>query len=330
MKVTIKHIAQICKVSEGTVDRALNNRVGIKQKTKTRILKVAKELNYLPNHLARGLAKGQTFTIGIVLFDVENQYFAQLMTAMEVRARELGYIVFPIFTHHEIKNEIIALQQFKIRQVDGIIIFSVQMGNEFDEQLEAMQVPVIAIGNRISNAYTYVGIDEKESMKDAVKHVLDKGYEQIIYVCPPLVNKGKVNLYTLEERLAGCMETLQENGKPEPIVITDKNYTKIINDIDWNSPIRRAVVCPADLYALEVLRSFEKNNIRVPEQAGIMGFDNIDMLKYINPRLCTVQYPAKNIAITAVNQLIEEINGNQNRHMNALLIKHQVVEGESL
>lgn len=330
MKVTIKHIAQVCKVSEGTVDRALNNRGGISQKTKTRILKVVKELNYLPNHLARGLAKGQTYTIGVVLFDVENQYFAQLMTAMEVRARELGYVVFPIFTHHKIENEKIALQQFKTRQVDGIILFSVQFGKDFEEQLHAMQVPIVAIGNRISNAYTYVGIDERESMKDAVKHVLDKGYEQIIYVCPPLINRGKVNLYTLEKRLAGCIEALQEKGNPEPIVITDKDYINIINGMDWDSSIRKAIVCPADLYALEILRFFKKKKIRVPEQVGIMGFDDIDMLKYINPRLSTVQYPAKDIAITAVNHLIEEINGDQNKHMNALLIQHQVVEGESL
>ena len=75
MSVTIKDIAQICKVSEGTVDRALNARPGISEKTKEYILKVAKELNYTPNHLARGLAKGRSMTIGVVVFYFRNKYF---------------------------------------------------------------------------------------------------------------------------------------------------------------------------------------------------------------------------------------------------------------
>jgi LacI family transcriptional regulator len=214
--------------------------------------------------------------------------------------------------------------------VDGIILFSVQFGDAFEKQLAGMQVPIVAIGNRISNTFTYVGINERESMKDAVKYVLREGYEHIIYVCPPLANRGEVNLYTLEERLAGCREALAENGSPEPIVITDKNFIEVIDNMDWESPPRKAVVCPADYYALEVLSFFKKKKIRVPEQVGIMGFDDIDMLKYINPRLCTVRYPSRDIADMAVNCLVEQMNGNQNNNLNALILQHKIVEGESL
>ncbi len=330
MTVTIKEIAQICNVSEGTVDRALNDRTGISPKTKKKILKVAQELNYTPNQLARGLAKGQSYTIGVVLFDVINPYFAQLMTAMEVRARELGYVVFPIFTHHQPQNEHIALQQFINRQVDGIIMFSVQKGEIFEEQLKTMNIPIVTIGNRISPSFPYVGINERESMKDAIQLVLGKGYEQIIYVCPPLSNRGQVNLYTLEERWAGCLEALSGHNLPQPILITEEDYLRALKKVDWNTDIRKAVVCPADAYALEVLSFFKKEKIRVPEQVGLIGFDGIDFLKYINPRLCTVTYNAKELATTAVDYLVNQISGTQSNQLTAILMQHQVLDGESL
>ncbi|MBD0380927.1 LacI family DNA-binding transcriptional regulator [Paenibacillus sedimenti] len=330
MSATIKDIARICKVSEGTVDRALNARPGISKKTKEYILNVAKELNYTPNHLARGLAKGRSMTLGVILFDVRNPYFAQLMNAIEVKARELGYVVFPIFTHSDTQNERKALEHFKTRQVDGIIMFSVQSGHEFEKELLDLKIPIVTIGNRISGGWTYVGINERESMKDAVKHVVSQGYEEIIYICPPLTRRGEVNLYTLEERLAGCREGLSEMGKKEPLVIMDSDYIKAISQIDLESQPKKAVVCPADIYALEVLNHYKKNKIRVPEQIGLMGFDDIDTLKYISPRLCSVRYPVSEIGITAVNRLLEEINGNHNKHLNVLLLQHQIVTGESL
>lgn len=330
MSVTIKDIARICEVSEGTVDRALNARPGISKKTKEYILKVAKELNYTPNHLARGLAKGRSMTLGVILFDVRNPYFAQLMNAIEVKARELGYVVFPIFTHQDLQNERKALEHFKTRQVDGIIMFSVQSGHEFEKELLDLKIPIVTIGNRVSGGWTYVGINERESMKDAVKHVVRKGYEEIIYISPPLARRGEVNLYTLEERLSGCREGLSEMGKKEPLVIMDSDYIKAISQIDLESQPKKAIVCPADIYALEVLNHFKKNKIRVPEQVGLMGFDDIDTLKYISPRLCSVRYPVSEIGITAVNRLLEEIDGNHNKHLNVLLLQHQIVTGESL
>jgi LacI family transcriptional regulator len=330
MSVTIKDIARICNVSEGTVDRALNARPGISAKTKELILNVSKELNYTPNHLARGLAKGRSMTLGVIVFDVRNPYFAQLMNAVEVKARELGYTVFPIFTHNDPQIEKRALEHFKTLQVDGLIMFSVQFGHEFEQELTELKIPVVTVGNRISGQWTYVGINERESMKDAVMYAVSQGYEEIIYICPPLARRGEVNLYTLEERLAGCREGLLEMGNKEPFVIMESDYIKAISQIDLESRPRKAIVCPADIYALEVLNYCKKNNIKVPDQVGLMGFDDIEMLKYISPRLSTVRFPVSDIGITAVNRLIEEIDGIHNKHLNVLLLQHQIVMGESL
>lgn len=81
-------------------------------------------------------------------------------------------------------------------------------------------------------------------MKDAVKHVISQGYEEMIYICPPLAHRGEVNLYTLEERLAGCREGLSELGKREPIVIMDSDYIKVISQIDLESQPKKSNCLP--------------------------------------------------------------------------------------
>ena len=101
MKATIKDIAAYCHVSEGTVDRALNNRYGIGEKTKRRILEAASELNYQPNHAGRSLATGLTMTIGIVCFDLYNNFFPELIDTIESEAKQRGYFIHLILTHME-------------------------------------------------------------------------------------------------------------------------------------------------------------------------------------------------------------------------------------
>mgnify|MGYP005879360331 CR=1 FL=1 len=105
MGVTIKDIAEHCRVSVGTVDRALNNRSGISEKTKNRILKAAEELNYHPNYMGQSLATGRTMTIGMVCFDLYNNFFPELIDTIERHAKEKGYFIYLILTHREFKLE---------------------------------------------------------------------------------------------------------------------------------------------------------------------------------------------------------------------------------
>ncbi|WP_199619969.1 LacI family DNA-binding transcriptional regulator [Paenibacillus alkalitolerans] len=134
MGVTLKDIANICGVSPGTVDRALNNRPGISTKTKKKILKVAVELNYQPDHRARSLARGKTMTIGVILFDLHNRSFAQMANAIEAKSRELGYFVDLALSDKDPDKEKKLIGRMINRKVDGLILFSVNFGESFDEK----------------------------------------------------------------------------------------------------------------------------------------------------------------------------------------------------
>ncbi|MFC0472454.1 LacI family DNA-binding transcriptional regulator [Halalkalibacter kiskunsagensis] len=327
--VKIKDIARVCGVSAGTVDRALNNRPGINKRTKQKILEVAKQLNYRPDYTARSLVMGKTMTLGIVLFDLYNRSFAQLMNAIESKAREQGYFVYITLTDKNPENEKKCIEYLVSRKVDGIILFTVNKGNEFNSYLQKFNTPIITIFNYISSDWEYIGIQEREAMKDAVDYIVKKNYKKFIYVSPPLAFERVSNIYTQEERLEGFLQGLRENNiENQPLVVRDKKYIDALEGITFNQTEKTAIVCSCDLYALEVMNYLKGRGLSIPTDVGVMGFDDIDMLKYITPRLTTVQYPIVDIGEKAVKSMIHKIE--KDAYLSTPLLDYKIVRGESI
>ncbi|GAE35014.1 LacI family DNA-binding transcriptional regulator [Halalkalibacter akibai] len=328
MKVTIKDIAKICGVSAGTVDRALNNRVGISEKTRKKVLKVAEEMNYQPDYTARSLVMGKTMTIGVVLFDLYNRSFAQLLNAIEQKARDLGYFVYITLTDKDPENEKKCIDYLVSRKVDGIILFTVNKGKEFEAHLSKYHVPIITIFNYVSEKWEYIGIQERQAMKEAVDYLTSKNYQEFIYVSPPLAYLGKTNIYTQVERLNGFYEGLMVNNiQSKPIVLKNSEYIKDLDHINFSKDRKTAIVCSTDLYALEVMNYLKVKGFNIPEDIGVMGFDDIDMLKYITPRLTTVKYPIDEVGRKAVESMIHKIDNGT--FLSPPLLDYEMIRGES-
>ncbi|SFS57752.1 LacI family DNA-binding transcriptional regulator [Paenibacillus sp. BC26] len=309
MKVTSKQIAELCGVTRGTVDRALNNRPGINEATREKIMKVAGELGYRPHFLAQSLVKGQTKTLGIVLFDMYNRIFSQLFHAFEAEARRHGYFVYLVLTNKDKALELEYLNNLLDRKVDGIAMSPVNMGPTLDSFLKASGVPVVTFTNRVSAKVPFVWIDDKQAMKTAVHHIASKGYKRILYVSPPLRYKGKSNIYVPEQRYKGFIEACAEQQDISYTVITDYDYLESLLRLITESDEKPAILCSSDIYALDIMRFLKVNDIRIPEQAGVMGFDNIDILHYVDPALTTIDYHVDEIGRRAAEQLIASIQG---------------------
>ncbi|MCL7747685.1 LacI family DNA-binding transcriptional regulator [Halalkalibacter alkaliphilus] len=328
MKVTIKDIATICGVSAGTVDRALNNRTGISEKTKKKILQVAKEMNYQPDYTARSLVMGKTMTIGVILFDLYNRSFAQLLNAIEVKARELGYFVNITLSDKKPESEIDCINYLK-GKVDGVILFSVNKGEQFESYLSKFDIPIITIFNYVSEKWEYIGIRERQAMKDAIDYIVGKGYQKFIYISPPLAYIGKSNIYTQEERLNGFYEGLEKSGiQSEPLIIKNIEYIEELENITFSKNEKVAVVCSTDLYALKVMHYLKKQGVNIPEQVGVMGFDDIDILEYVTPRLTTVKYPIEEIGRRAIESIVNKIEHGD--FVSTPLLDYEIIKGESI
>ncbi len=327
MGVTVDDIARACGVSRGTVDRALNNKPRISKETKEKILEVSEKMGYRPDLLARSLVKGRSMSIGVVVFDIQNRFFAQLLNSIVNEAKRKNYFVNITIQEEDPDLELQLINRLVDRRNDGIIICPVNKGQAFIEFLKDLPIPVIVIGNEISDEISYIGIDDYKAARDATDLIVSKNYNQIVFVCPPLENKDKENIYSHEQRLAGFLDVMNENKSIGYAVIDHSNYIADIKNY-LQQDKKTAFFCSGDTFALDILKHFRKIGKKVPENIGIMGFDGIDTLEHVTPSLATVFYPVEKIGTMAISNLIDLMNGKDiDKH---IVIPHEIILGESL
>lgn len=330
--VTIKEIAKICGVSEGTVDRAINNRTGISDATKKRIMEVVRKENYKPDRIAQSLAKGKTMSIGLVCFDLYNNFIANLVDTIESVAKENDYFINLVLSHGDKESERKGIEYLAERRVDGIIIFPVGYGEEYVNYLKGLHIPVVSIYNRISDTIPFVGMDARAAMKSAVEHIVEKHYEQIILINSSISYKMEqnINVDTLLERQKGYLEGIKNaNVNPDgPAIVEGLDFEKIDQLIRQYHLKKTALLFICDMFALDALEHFKQNNISVPGHVGIMGFDNVSTLKYVTPRIATVSYEVETMAKKSFELLVKMLNG-QAVPME-LRLAYKIIEGTSL
>ncbi|WMC91577.1 LacI family DNA-binding transcriptional regulator [Kineothrix sp. MB12-C1] len=311
MGVTTNDIARICNVSRTTVIRALNDQGRISSETKERILNTAKELGYRPDLLARGLVKGKTMSIGVVVYDVRNQYFAQMLSAIEEEAQTRGYCVNITLHGKDREREIELIRRLVDYRVDGLILSPVNKGREFGRFLKSLNTPLVVVGNRISDTIPFVGIDEKKAAKEAAQKILASSYERVVFVCPPLAEKEMGNIYTHEQRLEGFEEVMKNYPGIEKVVIGAFGYEQEVLGLLENSKKRTAFFCSGDIFALDIIKVLKRAGKRAPSDYGIMGFDNLELLEYMEPSLSTIHNSVPEVSRKAVELLFDKMEGRE-------------------
>lgn len=305
--VSTTQLAKICGVSQGTVDRALNGRKGISPKTKERILAAAQEYGYRPNIHARSIAGGRSTLIGVVVFDLNNQYFSDILTAIEKECTARGYSMIAAFTNKDVNKEIECIDNLYHMSVDGIILCPINKGEAFENYLLALNMPIVTIGNKLKNI-PYVGIDNALSMEETVEYVLSKGYEKLIYVKPHLSGN---NTFAQTERLNAFCHSCQKRN----VAFSVTELPLAEQEID---PSRKsAFICPTDLYAIKLLSIAQRH------KAGIIGFDNIRLLDDLNLTLDSVAYD--------INQTAKILSDYITEHKEiSSLVSHAIVKRGSI
>lgn len=299
-------LAKICGVSQGTVDRALNNRDGISAKTKEKILSVAKEYGYRPNIHARCIAGGKSHLIGVVVFDVYNQYFSDILINIEEISRKSNYSTVVMFTGKDAEQEINCIKNLYDMSVDGIVLCPINSGENYENFLKSLQIPIITIGNKLKN-FPYVGIDNFSAVYDTVKYIKDKGYKKLIYIKPKLVES---NTTAQTERVFAFKDICEKLNSEYIITNLENIETLTINESD-------AIICPTDIYAIKLLPLANKYN------AGLIGFDNIHIIDELNLKLDSVSYD-----VYATANVITDYIINNNKEISA--ISHKIIKRGSI
>ena len=248
--ITTKKIASLCGCSIATVNRALNDRPDINPDTKKRIKKIAREYGYRPHFMARSLATGRTNTIGLIVLDIQNPFFGQLIDFLHKALQLKNYSLHLEIMDGTPESEYRALEQLAYMKVDGIIHFPMNVGDSYKIYLKQLHIPLIHVCNWLDDDFPFVGVEEKDAIVQAVELIKKEDYEKLIYVSPPLRYRGSRNLYTLEERLNGAV---QASEGMELHVLGDKDYIQDTIEIIRNTKKKTCVLCSNDIFALDIM-----------------------------------------------------------------------------
>lgn len=303
MLPTIPELARLCGVSRGTVDRALNGRPDISDKTRAHVLKIAQQNGYVPNVLARSLVTGKSNTIAIVVFDLRNRHFAQMINAIQQNIFQAGYFSYICITEKDRKRETQILRDLAARKVDGIIIIPINKSPAFEEELLKLHVPTVTVSNRLSSKFSYVGADFRLACYEGMQAFYEKGYRNVSFICPCADEQDDVNAYAQIQRAKGYASFMNEHPEMHGSLITSYDYCDIILQSVHGRQEKIGFFCSSDYYALNILAFSRKQGLDVPKDFGLMGFDGIDTLDYIEKQLSTIVYPIENVGKSAAELL---------------------------
>ncbi len=311
-KVTIEDIAEEVGYSANTVSRALNDKSEIKQETKDLILKTAEEMGYRPNRVAQRMRAQKTGILGVVVANNANPFFSRVVKGIESAAADRGYNIILKDSDESPEKEEEAIKIMLSEQVDGLLISPVNSEKSNITKISE-DLPLVSFARHFKGLeIDFVLIDDLKGGYLATNHLIENGYQEIA-----LLN-GPLNELSAQERLEGYKKAITESGgEPDPELIYDGVLTmdqgyragKKILDSDRTPD---AVHTFSDFVALGFMKAAEEASLRIPEDIGIVGFDDIPFCSYSRVPLSTVHVPIKEIGEEAVNILLDRIQ-NQSK-----------------
>jgi len=325
-KITsIKDVARKAGVSISTVSNALNNSRYVKKETKEKILEITKNLNYTPNIIARGLKTRSTSTVAVIVPDISNQFFAQVIRGVEEVARQRKYNVLLTCTYYDVLEEKKSIEILRQQFVDGFLFISGYDSFAHIKELNDDKVPVVVADRELKEKkIPSVLIENFVAMRDTVNYLHRLGHKRIGYISYTYDNQT-----TVEKRFKGYCRGLKDNKlvfDPDIVVISEalrlnelqgsrEAIKKILNCKDIPSVIINA----SDFIAVGVIRALKELKIKIPEEISVVGFDNILMSLYTDPLLTTIKQPKKQMGDTAMNLLLDIIKHKRVKEKNIIL-----------
>ncbi len=312
-KVDIKKIASKAGVSTATVSRTLNGKGPVRETTRQKVLEVAKEYNYKPNSIARGLSRQKTDTIGVILPELVDEFFMKLIHTIDEAAYKANRYVM-ISSSHSQRNVVETLMEFmNSGRVDGVILMAPQViDDELLRLINQGRRPLVLLNapKTLKNCVSFK-IDNYQGAMAVVEHFIGHGYRKTGMI------KGPEGNCDADERFAGYVETLQKHDIPfiENFSIsgdfTHKSGYYGFMRLMSQAEKPEAIFVANDMMALGAYEAAKASRINIPGDVAIAGFDNIFLSKLLFPRLTTVHAPINELGTKAVRYLLKMISGEE-------------------
>jgi LacI family transcriptional regulator len=307
--VTLKEIARISGFSINTVSRALNNKDEVKADTREKILAVANKLGYIPNRLARGLRSNKTQTIGVIVADIANPFFAAVVKGVEKAARQRHYSIILTDSDETYEKEEESIQIMLNEQVDGLLISPVQTKKETIIGLKESGFPFVLLGRHFDDLETdYVVTDDVQGGFLATEHLIKQRHSRIALINGPLhVSSAKERFQGYKKALGRYGIELESSLISSGAITTEDGYKVAKSLLKQENP-PTAVFAYSDFVAFGVMTAIRENGLRIPEDISIVGYDDVEFSSSLEVPLTTVRISKMELGRKAVKVLNERIN----------------------
>jgi LacI family transcriptional regulator len=326
-KVTLKDIAIRTGFTINTVSRALKDKEDISLATRKLIQHTAKEMGYIANSLAGSLRSGQTKTIAIILGDISNPFFGIMAKEIERAAQKHNYTSFVINTEEDSHLEEKSIFTAVSKNVDGIILCPTQRNEDNIRFLQKTGIPFVLLGRYFPDpSLDYVVCDDKKGGYLATRHLLGKGHTKIVYLNAP------APISSSKERLEGYKHALQKANIPfdqslvKEVGITSGDCRHTVKKLIEDGTDFTGIFAFSDMIAWETIYTLNKLGLRVPEDYGVVGFDNIQSRLFFPFPLTTISNSKSKMARRALDILMHKINhSGEQKPFHEVLDTHLVI-----
>ncbi|MBA0051216.1 LacI family transcriptional regulator [Streptomyces sp. AJS327] len=321
-RATLRDIAASLDLSVNTVSRALAGKDAVSPVTRERVEQEARRLGYVPNTMARSLVTRNAMTLGLVITNPSNPFYARLISAIEERGRVRGYSLMLMVTEDSVANERRVAEELLRWGVDGVLAVPVQHGADHWARLQESGTPVVLLNRDLDDlAADLVGVDYFASSRRATEHVLAAGARRLFLI------EEDLEISPVAERVRGFHHTLREHADSVDSYTVARVPTRRreSSSLPWDPAdsyeIGReiaerivpgtAVLAGNDYFALGVYRALAERGLSIPEEVAVVGNGDHPFSAYLNPPLTTVRLPAEQIGTTAVDRLLSRMSGQE-------------------
>ena len=309
--VTINQVAKMAGVSTATVSRALNKPDTVSEAVKKKIERIIKRIGYIPNAGARSLMLKRTGSIGVIVPTLDNAIFAQGLEEFQRQLSQSGYQMLVASTNYDPEIENQQMRNLLLQGVEGIAMFGSSQKLELIRLLRTRKLPYIHIGTLDTPLNGYAaGFDNKKAIQLGVEYLVQVGHRNFGMIAGKTENNDRAR-----DRVDGVVELLNRNRislKKESIIevpyqIQDARIA--LRKLLQINPKISAVVCGNDVLAIGALLEAQSQGIKIPYQCSILGFDNLELSRHIQPSLSTIHIDAIGMWSKAAHHLMSQING---------------------
>lgn len=312
MKPSLETIAEKAGVSTATVSRTLNDRAGVNPDTRERVLAIARELGYMPNVAAKGLATSRTYTLGLIIYERPPQqpicnFPNETMQGIDQEAREHGYHIITTFVNQTMMQDALRLPIIGEQRTDGVILVGPELKPSFIIQLLGREIPIVLVDNLLKETQSDAILCDNVSGSYRITHHLIAAHDQRNLA----FFSGPATWLSSQERCQGYEHALADIGQAPRVIYMEDTTMHFgyyaMHEALEHFPDLEGVVAVNDATAFGAIRACRERGIRVPEDITVVGFDNVAWAPLHDPPLTTVRIPWREIGIQAARRLIDRI-----------------------